>query len=103
MPVGMEPGEARRTRTGGLSAVGSKKSEEKKDRISRMHETVGRAAMARWVSSPASGEGDPSGERDQFLSTILSFESLSDSEQSILRHRLNYEVAIGHPLRLNAR
>jgi len=57
MPINLESRSARRTRTGSLSAVGFKESEEEKDRLSGLHETVGRAAMAHWNSSPASDEG----------------------------------------------
>ena len=67
MPVGMEPRTARQTRTGGLSTVGLKEPEEEKDRLSGVYETVGRAAMARWISGPGADEGRPSGERNQFL------------------------------------
>ena len=64
MPVGMEPRAARRTRTGGLPSVGVKESEEEKDRISRMHETFGGAAMARWGSGAAADEVGPDGKRN---------------------------------------
>lgn len=70
MPVGVEPRAARRTRTGSLSTVGLKESEEEKDRISRMHETVGGAAMARWLSGAAADEVDRDGKRSRFLNTI---------------------------------
>ena len=63
MPIDVESRSARRTRTGSLSALGFKESEEEKDRLSGLHETVGRAAMARWISSPASDEGGSGGKR----------------------------------------
>ena len=79
MPIDLESCSARRTRTGSLSAVGFKESEEEKDRLSGVHETVGGTAMARWISSPASDEGGSGGKRDSSLKqTILTFASVSD-------------------------